>query len=271
MGKLKFFDHLLTLIYFQIDFLSKGAIVELLFFHRMKVVNILFHRIEKNSLDILLKFFCVLPKKESHMVWNNMRVSKWWQNFHFWAYYPLNMMKGTEQIYISLCIAANPSKEMFHNPVKRCARQEKNCKTFRKQTSLLMTRRISWINLLLRFCLFQHCRFTLASFIWEIKAKIAFSLSHHIQSNNTSLNLSQVDLLFRTKLLYLFIVLLIFQNCYLVLCKAVLSLSNFVSHTTTNILSPFICQFWVCIIRALLIWIPNCTIKTSHCYVKLFR
>ncbi len=40
-----------------------------------------------------------------------------------------------------------------------------------------------------------------------------------------------------------------------------LSLANFVSHTTTNILSAFICQFWVCIIRAPLIWIPNCTIK----------
>lgn len=178
-------------------------------------------------------------------------------------------MKSTEQIYISLCIAANPSKEMFHNPVKRCARQEKNCKTFRKQTSLLMTRRRSWINLLIHFCLFQHCRFTSASFIW---AKIAFSLSHHIQSNNTSLNLSQVDLLFRTKLLYLFIVLLIFQNCYCILfCARPCFLFQILSHTTTNILSPFICQFWVCIIRAPLIWIPNCTIKTSHCYVKLFR
>jgi len=29
--------------------------------------------------------------------------------------------KSTEQIYIFLCLGANPLKEMFHNPVKWCA------------------------------------------------------------------------------------------------------------------------------------------------------
>ncbi len=34
-------------------------------------------------------FFCAPQKKESH----NIRVSKWWQNFHFWVNYSFNLVK----------------------------------------------------------------------------------------------------------------------------------------------------------------------------------
>ncbi len=29
-------------------------------------------------------FFCV-PQKKLLQIWTDMRVSKWWQNFHFWV------------------------------------------------------------------------------------------------------------------------------------------------------------------------------------------
>ncbi len=33
-------------------------------------------------------FLCVQQNKDIHTGWNYQRVSKWWQNFHFWVNYP---------------------------------------------------------------------------------------------------------------------------------------------------------------------------------------
>jgi len=34
--------------------------------------------------------FVFSRRKKCIMVWNNLSVSKWWQNFHFWMKYPFN-------------------------------------------------------------------------------------------------------------------------------------------------------------------------------------
>ncbi len=35
----------------------------------------------------------VFRTKKFIQVWNYLRVSKWWQNFHFWVNYPFNILK----------------------------------------------------------------------------------------------------------------------------------------------------------------------------------
>ncbi len=48
-------------------------------------------------------FLCVQQNKDIHTGWNYLRVSKWWQNFHFWVNYPFKkrftewmlMLQGT--------------------------------------------------------------------------------------------------------------------------------------------------------------------------------
>ncbi len=37
-------------------------------------------------------FLCVQQNKKFIQVWNYLRVSKWWQNFHFWVNYPFNII-----------------------------------------------------------------------------------------------------------------------------------------------------------------------------------
>jgi len=37
---------------------------------------------------ILPNILFYVPQKKVKWVWNDMRGSKWWQNFHFWGYYP---------------------------------------------------------------------------------------------------------------------------------------------------------------------------------------
>ncbi len=42
--------------------------------------------------NILQNIFCVQQKKLIQ-VWNNLKVSKWWQNFHFWMNFPFKLGK----------------------------------------------------------------------------------------------------------------------------------------------------------------------------------
>jgi len=35
-------------------------------------------------------YFVLLRLTKGLWVWNNVRVSKWWQNFYFWENYPFN-------------------------------------------------------------------------------------------------------------------------------------------------------------------------------------
>ncbi len=49
---------------------------------------------EKNSLYILPNISFYIPQIEKNImqVWNDMRVSKWWQNRHFWMKYSFNLI-----------------------------------------------------------------------------------------------------------------------------------------------------------------------------------
>ncbi len=38
-------------------------------------------------------FLCVQQTKKFIQVWNYLRVSKWWQHFHFWVNYPFKIHK----------------------------------------------------------------------------------------------------------------------------------------------------------------------------------
>jgi len=64
------------------------------------IVTIDFHSRKKNTMEvsgakvpIVLHniFLCVHQKKEIIQVCNNLKVSKWWQNFHFWVEYPFKI------------------------------------------------------------------------------------------------------------------------------------------------------------------------------------
>ncbi len=39
-----------------------------------------------------ISYFVFNIRKKLIKVWNDMRVSKWWQNFHFWVNYPFNQI-----------------------------------------------------------------------------------------------------------------------------------------------------------------------------------
>ncbi len=43
--------------------------------------------------------------KKFIQVWNYLRVSKWWQNFHFWVNYPFNVFGVVLSRYQNFCIA----------------------------------------------------------------------------------------------------------------------------------------------------------------------
>ncbi len=47
-----------------------------------------------------ITFFGILQKKVSHTCRNNIKVSKWWSNFHFWVKYPFK----TRHIWKSVCL-----------------------------------------------------------------------------------------------------------------------------------------------------------------------
>ncbi len=43
--------------------------------------------------------------KKFIQIWNYLRVSKWWQNFHFWVNYPFNLFGVVLSRYQHFCIA----------------------------------------------------------------------------------------------------------------------------------------------------------------------
>ncbi len=52
-------------------------------------------------------------------VWNYLRVSKWWQNFHFWVNYPFNNCCKTDfpnTLFILLCSERKKIKKDKENP-----------------------------------------------------------------------------------------------------------------------------------------------------------
>ncbi len=46
--------------------------------------------------------FVFIRTKTFIQVWNYLRVSKWWQNFHFWVYYPFNHHFSTKLLNAAL-------------------------------------------------------------------------------------------------------------------------------------------------------------------------
>ncbi len=51
-------------------------------------------------------------------VWNYLRVSKWWQNFHFWVNYPFKSTEGQRTIAHSLCRLSRGTKRL---PIRKRA------------------------------------------------------------------------------------------------------------------------------------------------------
>ncbi len=52
--------------------------------------------------------------KKFIQVWNYLRVSKWWQNFHFWVNYPFNMTKIVTRLGLCDTAARQQCKLYIH-------------------------------------------------------------------------------------------------------------------------------------------------------------
>ncbi len=50
----------------------------------------------KHSSKYLL-LYSIKERKKVKPIWNSMRVSKWWQNFHFWVNYPFKLTRTTSE------------------------------------------------------------------------------------------------------------------------------------------------------------------------------
>ncbi len=79
--KYKFCLHLLTVMSFQIymTYFLRGT-------QKVHLIPSLCDRAVKLQKHHECRSWDFLYQKESHMVWNDMRLSKWWQNFHFWPF-----------------------------------------------------------------------------------------------------------------------------------------------------------------------------------------
>ncbi len=59
-----------------------------------------YHCMDKKNYEIYNdNLFCDLQKKEVMQVWNNMRVSVWWQNGHFWMDYAFNKLNKVISVF----------------------------------------------------------------------------------------------------------------------------------------------------------------------------
>jgi len=72
-----------------------------------------FHSRKKNTMEVngakvpivfKISSFVFSKRKKLIQVWNNLRVSKWWQNFHFWVEYPFKSAKS-KSIHIEISVA----------------------------------------------------------------------------------------------------------------------------------------------------------------------